>query len=327
MPQETTAPTELTATTAGLTILRAAFPPEQIQHLPKIWCSNCSNSRTKVCENHRKGKCNSCGNMITSAHLDLDYVGHAELTNRLLDADLTWDWEPVAWTERGLPAMDECGGLWIRLTVCGVTRLGYGDAAGKKGPNAVKEAIGDALRNAAMRFGAALDLWAKSDLSSAQADITPPDEDGETEPAATPPAPAPQRQPLSRGRRDYLGEARAATTFDQVRGIYNAAAAASSSTELLDLIRGIGDQLAAGEQTEPAPGRGAPSPSLEDTKRDFADYRAAWFEAERALRQAADHVGMTDVPAQFQRSYGCPIAEASPEQLRNMTDVLLGNVA
>ena len=60
--------------------------------------------------------------------------------------------------------MDNFGGMWIKLTVCGVTRLGYGDAQGKEGGNAIKEAIGDALRNAAMRFGAALELWHKGDL-------------------------------------------------------------------------------------------------------------------------------------------------------------------
>lgn len=96
----------------------------------------------------------------------LDYVGHAATTDRLLSVDPEWAWEPVAFDGRGLPALDEFGGLWIRLTVCGVTRYGYGDAAGKKGPNAVKEAIGDAIRNAAMRFGVALDLWAKEDISN-----------------------------------------------------------------------------------------------------------------------------------------------------------------
>ena len=54
--------------------------------------------------------------------------------------------------------------MWIKLTVCGVTRLGYGDAQGKSGGDAMKERIGDALRNAAMRFGAALDLWHKGEL-------------------------------------------------------------------------------------------------------------------------------------------------------------------
>lgn len=95
--------------------------------------------------------------------ITLDFVGHGYITQRLLDVDPLWSWEPVALDERGLPLLDEFGGLWIRLTVCGVTRLGYGDAGGKKGPNAVKEAVGDALRNAAMRFGVALELWCKGD--------------------------------------------------------------------------------------------------------------------------------------------------------------------
>lgn len=101
--------------------------------------------------------------------ITLDFVGHAHITARLLDVDPLWEWEPFAVDEMGLPRMDEHGGLWIRLTVCGKTRIGYGDAGGKKGPNAVKEAIGDALRNAGMRFGIALELWAKGDL-----DATPP---------------------------------------------------------------------------------------------------------------------------------------------------------
>lgn len=93
----------------------------------------------------------------------LDFVGHGYLTARLLDVDPLWMWEPFAIGEDGLPRLDDDGGLWIRLTVCGMTRIGYGDAGGRRGPNAVKEAIGDALRNAAMRFGAALDLWTKGD--------------------------------------------------------------------------------------------------------------------------------------------------------------------
>ncbi|MFJ6069013.1 hypothetical protein ACIQHU_38990 [Streptomyces tendae] len=177
MPQGTEAPAGTMAEgptshtqkqAGGLAKLREEFPASLIQALPKLWCKRCSDSRNKVCEDHRKAKCNDCGNYITTAHVDLSYVGHAELTHRLLDADPLWDWEPVAFDQRGLPQFDENGGLWIRLTVCGHSRLGYGDSQGKKGPNAVKEAIGDALRNAAMRFGAALDLWAKSDLREAQ---------------------------------------------------------------------------------------------------------------------------------------------------------------
>lgn len=94
--------------------------------------------------------------------VQLDYVGHAALTHRLLEVDPLWTWEPMALTAEGLPRFDETGGLWIRLTVCGMTRLGYGHAQKKQGPgDREKEVIGDAIRNAAMRFGAALDLWHK----------------------------------------------------------------------------------------------------------------------------------------------------------------------
>jgi hypothetical protein len=88
----------------------------------------------------------------------LDYVGHAAVTDRLLAVDPGWTWEPMATDENGLPALDKAGNLWIRLTVCGVTRIGVGDG------RSAKEIVGDALRNAAMRFGVALDLWSKEEL-------------------------------------------------------------------------------------------------------------------------------------------------------------------
>lgn len=140
--------------------LREPFAPELIGKLPRVWCGDCRNSRYKVCDKHARTKCRDCGGNLTNAHLHLDYVGHAEITDRLLTVDPEWVWEPVAFDpDSGLPKFDQAGGLWIRLTVAGVTRLGYGHADGKTGPDAVKEAIGDALRNAAMRFGVALDLW------------------------------------------------------------------------------------------------------------------------------------------------------------------------
>ena len=109
------------------TALRRPFPPESIGKLPK-------------------------GGAM------LDYVGHAAVTDRLLTVDPEWSWEPFALGPDGLPAVDRHGNLWIRLTVCGVTRVGVGDG------KSAKECIGDAIRNAAMRFGVALDLWAKEDL-------------------------------------------------------------------------------------------------------------------------------------------------------------------
>lgn len=101
----------------------------------------------------------------------LDFVGHANVTDRLLNCDPEWTWEPVAFDERGLPALDYDAqgkpvGLWIRLTVCGVSRLGYGTCEARKN-EPVKELIGDAIRNAAMRFGVALELWSKAELESA----------------------------------------------------------------------------------------------------------------------------------------------------------------
>ena len=119
--------TEHSMTPEAATALRKPFPPESVGKLPK-------------------------GGVM------LDYVGHAAVTDRLLTVDPDWTWEPFALTPDGLPAPDREGNLWIRLTVCGVTRIGVGD-----GKNA-KERIGDALRNAAMRFGVALDLWAKENL-------------------------------------------------------------------------------------------------------------------------------------------------------------------
>lgn len=100
----------------------------------------------------------------------LSYIGHAALTDRLLQADPDWTWEPVADPASiGLPMAGAGVEMWIRLTIDGTTRYGYGDAPGKKGGDAIKEAIGDALRNAAMRFGVALDLWHKGgDLYQAE---------------------------------------------------------------------------------------------------------------------------------------------------------------
>lgn len=91
--------------------------------------------------------------------VQLDFVGHAAVTDRLLAVDPNWTWEPFAVGEDGLPAYQN-GALWIRLTVCGVTRIGVGD-----GPDP-KQRIGDAIRNAAMRFGVALDLWSRQELEN-----------------------------------------------------------------------------------------------------------------------------------------------------------------
>ena len=123
-------------TTTHAKALRTPFPPERIQKLP-------------------------------TGGIQLDYVSHAWVTDRLLEVDPTWTWKPLAFDVDGLPKFDGNGGLWIELTVCGVTRLGYGEPQGRDKFDQTKGAIGNALRNAAMRFGVALDLWAREVPSAA----------------------------------------------------------------------------------------------------------------------------------------------------------------
>lgn len=150
----------------GLDLLRVPFPPNHISKLPKPT----KRQTEEVRNDFKKGiRCKECGAWHHPQVVHLDYVGHAALTDRLLDCDPNWNWEPVSFGEDGTPKLDQFGGMWIKLTVCGQTRLGYGHADGKSGGDAIKEVIGDALRNAAMRFGAALDLWHKGDLHGVEA--------------------------------------------------------------------------------------------------------------------------------------------------------------
>jgi hypothetical protein len=140
--------------------LRAPFPESAIGKLPRVTCKRCSEAQGKVCDQHSKGRCDGCGNYMTTAHIHLDYVGHAAATDRLLQVDPYWTWEPMVTDPNTSAPLLTNGGLWIRLTICGVTRPGWGD--GKD----LKEMIGDAIRNAAMRFGVALDLWSRQDLDA-----------------------------------------------------------------------------------------------------------------------------------------------------------------
>lgn len=149
--------------------LRAPFPAAAIGKLPK-----------PTQRDNPKGKCSECGGWHGLPAVHLDYVGHAAITDRLLAVDPDWTWTPMAVGSHGEPMLTN-GGLWIYLTVCGITRPGFGDETNGKG---MKETIGDALRNAAMRFGVGLDLWSKEDLSG--------DEDA---PAKKPPKVTPASKP------------------------------------------------------------------------------------------------------------------------------------
>jgi hypothetical protein len=171
------------------------FPEEMVGKLPRIVCPGCSRNRGS-CDEHKKEWCDACNGMMSPRHIHLDYVGHADVTKRLIETDPEWSWEPVerdvdpqvlaAAIATGNPDMvkavldaappkfdvDERGnpvGLWIYLTVLGVRRPGYGSCPGNQS-DAAKVLIGDALRNAAMRFGVALDLWAKGDRADPSAE-------------------------------------------------------------------------------------------------------------------------------------------------------------
>jgi hypothetical protein len=197
--------------------LMAEFPEDKVFGKPAISCYDCSHSPSKACGKtdnrglkHEKIRCPDCKAWITAAHTHLDYVGHADVTERLLQVDPYWTWRPAytnpdkdvllaaiasgnpsivqAVIANAPPLLDRSGGMWIELTVHDdagyeVTRLGYGDADGKGATGAaMKETIGDGLRNAALRFGVARSLWSKQERG-AEEDTSGPD--GETaKPAA-----------------------------------------------------------------------------------------------------------------------------------------------
>ena len=169
-----------------LSRLRAHFDDGVIGKLPKVTCGQCSKGQ---CGNHKKEKCRECGAWISTAHIHIDYVGHADVTDRILDVDPAWSWKPQATDPdpAALKAAIESGnldivrmvienappkferasngnpvGLWIWLTIGGETKAGYGSCPATQ-MDAEKVLIGDALRNAGMRFGIATYLWAKGE--------------------------------------------------------------------------------------------------------------------------------------------------------------------
>lgn len=240
----------------GLAKLREPFKPNQIGKLPKPMKK----------EDQDKGRCEQGSNSRYSADghfcggwharsIHLDYVGHAAITDRFLDADPEWSWEPVAFDADGLPKFDKLGGIWIKLTICGMTRLGYGDAQGKTGPNAIKEAIGDALRNAGLRFGAALDLWHKGELHDPETVATT---------GTTPEASEPivdqigelKRQVVAAGRQLGL---RAADLSDQFAADNGGLPVANATLdELTRFLQALNDQITAKANQSALPIEGLP---------------------------------------------------------------------
>lgn len=132
----------------------------------------------------------------------LDYVGHAEVTERLNEVDPTWSWDFVGVSDDGGPlvrvsADGKVHELWITMTVGDVTRPAVGTAKAEAWSGEIaKELISDALRNGAMRFGVALNLWKKHDSVPAHDQRT-----GEIRPPA---APVIQRAATTSGKQEAL---------------------------------------------------------------------------------------------------------------------------
>lgn len=207
--------------------LAAPFPVDEIEKLPKALSKS---GEYGTCQRpDRNGY--ACGGWHKLPAIHLDYVGHAGITARLNAVDPHWSWRPAyrhlpadllaaaigtgnpdmvrALAEVALPAYTD-GGLWIELTVLGHTRLGFGDAEGKSGPSAVKELIGDALRNGAMRCGVGTYLWSKSDAALALARGEHQDSDGEV--IGRGERARPDAQQVAAARRDARRAARQSST-------------------------------------------------------------------------------------------------------------------
>lgn len=97
--------------------------------------------------------------------MQLKYLSHVWVSRAFTEVDPEWTWAPMGYDDQGQPVVERDAkgnpvGLWIILTLCGTKIPGYGSVEpGKR--DAIKELIGDALRNAGMRRGVAGSLWTK----------------------------------------------------------------------------------------------------------------------------------------------------------------------
>ena len=108
---------------------------------------------------------------LPRGNIQLDYVGHAEITKILIEIDPLWDWKPLKIDDDGLPSYRVENGMAHMagaMTLLGHTRLAVGSAPHNK-QDLLKELISDFIRNAAMRFGVALSLWSKEEWSDSPA--------------------------------------------------------------------------------------------------------------------------------------------------------------
>lgn len=327
----------MTETTVDLAALRTPFPADYVGKLPRVTCKACSDGR---CGDHKKAKCADCSNWISERHIHIDYVGHADVTGRLLSVDPAWNWEPKAEDDNGLPVFDTDRngspvGLWIKLTVGGVTRLGYGSCPSNQN-DAVKVLIGDALRNAAMRFGVALDLWAKGDRADPTAENAtesagqaskrgsgqsaadafeggtpaPPRQNGQQQrgqvsrPAQPDPATAPAAEDIDIDAQAYADEAHGALTVREVEQIHGKAREAGKVTALV--------------KNPSSDGIGKLAVYLDWRRKQLKEID----DALAALGDVAAECGVTDIDGWFKSVMNGDIESATAPQLRTAAKTL-----
>jgi hypothetical protein len=118
--------------------------------------------------------------------IQLDFVGHADITRILIEIDPNWRWVPCGW-DNGRPAIHVENGMatmWGELQLLGQGRLGVGSVRADK-PDLDKELVSDFLRNAAMRFGICLSLWTKQEWDDLGNTPAPAPRKGQTKAAET----------------------------------------------------------------------------------------------------------------------------------------------
>lgn len=91
----------------------------------------------------------------------MSYISHGLITERLNEADPDWVSEVIeVFTYTDAQGVLHCAGVTLSLTVGGITRQ---EAGGPQRPtifaDEIKNALSDALKRAAMRFGVALEMW------------------------------------------------------------------------------------------------------------------------------------------------------------------------
>lgn len=147
--------------------LREPFTEDEIELLPKYVGPMKDVNGKKVPANDRQ-RCDECGGFHAFPCVHLHYIGHAGITMRLNDVvgPMNWSLTPFAIAQNGAPLLSD-GGAWFTLEILGIKKLCFGDAQGKTGPSAIKEIIGDAIRNGCMRFGIGTYLWSKSEKAKA----------------------------------------------------------------------------------------------------------------------------------------------------------------